>query len=192
MICTPHLQYLLYFLLLGLEDEFPDIDKLTITDWLGEKWAKDSGKKAAHPNSRFCAPVSQCPIIDPDWEKPAGVPVEAILFGGRRPDGVPLIYESFDWEHGVFLGACVKSEATAAAEYKGRAVMHDPFAMRPFFGYNIGHYIQHWLDMKKRPNAKLPKIFHVNWFRQEDNNFLWPGKDFKFVKKFRSKNCIYI
>ncbi|XP_028398235.1 phosphoenolpyruvate carboxykinase, cytosolic [GTP]-like [Dendronephthya gigantea] len=159
----------------GLEEEFPDIDKLTITDWLGEKWEKGSGKKAAHPNSRFCAPVSQCPIIDPDWEKPAGVPIEAILFGGRRPDGVPLIYESFDWEHGVFLGACVKSEATAAAEHKGRAVMHDPFAMRPFFGYNIGHYIQHWLDMKKRPNAKLPKIFHVNWFRQENDQFLWPG-----------------
>lgn len=161
--------------MLGLEEEFPDIDKLTITDWLGEKWEKSSGKKAAHPNSRFCAPVSQCPIIDPDWEKPEGVPVEAILFGGRRPDGVPLIYESFSWEHGVFLGACVKSEATAAAEFKGRAIMHDPFAMRPFFGYNIGNYIQHWLDMQKKPNAKLPKIFHVNWFRQENDKFLWPG-----------------
>lgn len=152
------------------------MEKLEITDWLGHPWHPGMPNKAAHPNSRFCAPVSQCPIIDPLWEDSKGVPIEAILFGGRRPTGVPLIYESFNWQHGVFIGLCVKSEATAAAEFKGKTVMHDPFAMRPFFGYNVGDYVQHWLDIGKRKGAKLPKIFHVNWFRQEKGKFLWPGK----------------
>jgi len=118
---------------------------------------------------RFCTPAEQCPIIDCNWQSPEGVPVDAILFGGRRPKGVPLVYEAFDWKHGVFIGASMKSEATAAAEHKEKVIMHDPFAMRPFFGYNFGHYLQHWLSMETVvPNAKLPKIYHVNWFRKND------------------------
>ncbi|CAO2577466.1 Phosphoenolpyruvate carboxykinase, cytosolic [GTP] [Lemmus lemmus] len=131
----------------------------------------------AHPNSRFCTPASQCPIIDPAWESPEGVPIEGIIFGGRRPAGVPLVYEALSWQHGVFVGAAMRSEATAAAEHKaGKVIMHDPFAMRPFFGYNFGKYLAHWLSMAQRPAAKLPKIFHVNWFRKDkDGKFLWPG-----------------
>ncbi|XP_065569074.1 phosphoenolpyruvate carboxykinase, cytosolic [GTP]-like isoform X3 [Artemia franciscana] len=158
----------------GMEKEVsPDV---SITSWLGEeKWTKSSGRSAAHPNSRFCCPASQCPTIDPDWESADGVPISAILFGGRRPYGVPLVYESFSWRHGVFIGASVSSEATAAAEFKGRVIMHDPFAMRPFFGYNAGHYLEHWLSMEK-PGRKLPKIFHVNWFRKNaKGGYLWPG-----------------
>ncbi|XP_039295737.1 phosphoenolpyruvate carboxykinase, cytosolic [GTP] isoform X2 [Nilaparvata lugens] len=147
-----------------------------ITDWLGKPWTTQSGTLAAHPNSRFCAPASQCPIIDPAWEASEGVEIEAILFGGRRPEGVPLVYESFNWQHGVFMGASMRSEATAAAEHKGKVIMHDPFAMRPFFGYNFGHYLQHWLDMEKKADCTLPHIFHVNWFRKDSNGkFLWPG-----------------
>lgn len=120
------------------------------------------------PSHRFCTPAEQCPIIDPDWQSPEGVPIDAILFGGRRPAGVPLVYEAFDWKHGVFVGASMKSEATAAAEHKGKAVMHDPFAMRPFFGYNFGHYLQHWLSMETvAPNVRLPRVYHVNWFRKD-------------------------
>lgn len=147
---------------------------VTITDWLGNPWTKESGKPAAHPNSRFCTPASQCPIIDAAWEDPAGVPISGILFGGRRPAGVPLIYEARNWTHGVFMGAAMRSEATAAAEFKGKVIMHDPFAMRPFFGYNFGNYVQHWLSMESRGN--VPKIFHVNWFRKgADGKFMWPG-----------------
>lgn len=114
-------------------------------------------------------------MIDPNWESPEGVPISAILFGGRRPHGIPLIYEARDWKHGVAMGAAIRSQATSAAEFKGHAVMHDPFAMRPFFGYNCGHYVQHWLSMDK-PGRKLPKVFHVNWFgRDKNNKFLWPG-----------------
>lgn len=117
---------------------------------------------------RFCTPAEQCPIIDEHWQSPDGVPIDAILFGGRRPEGVPLVYEAFNWKHGVFVGASMKSEATAAAEHKGKVIMHDPFAMRPFFGYNFGHYLNHWLSMEHRvPNAKLPKMYHVNWFRKD-------------------------
>lgn len=157
----------------GLEKEVVGVP---VTSWLGEtNWSKASGKPAAHPNSRFCAPASQCPIIDPAWEDPEGVPIDAILFGGRRPRGVPLVYEAQDWKHGVFVGASVSSEATAAAEHKGRSIMHDPFAMRPFFGYNAGQYLDHWLSMEKT-GRKMPKIFHVNWFRRgEQGEFLWPG-----------------
>ncbi|CAD5218549.1 unnamed protein product [Bursaphelenchus okinawaensis] len=158
----------------GLEDEIKDKD-VQITDWLGNPWKLGDPTPAAHPNSRFCAPASQCPIIHPDWESPNGVPIEAIVFGGRRPTGVPLIYEAFDWEHGVFTGACLKSEATAAAEHTGKKLLWDPMAARPFMGYNFGHYLQHWLDMKQ-PGRQMPKIFHVNWFRKDQNNkFLWPG-----------------
>lgn len=118
---------------------------------------------------RFCTPAGQCPIIDPNWESPEGVPIDAILFGGRRPRGIPLVYEAFDWKHGVFIGASMKSEATAAAEFKGKVIMHDPFAMRPFFGYNFGHYLQHWLSMEtSMSNIKMPKVYHVNWFRKDD------------------------
>ncbi|XP_054738138.1 phosphoenolpyruvate carboxykinase [GTP]-like [Anastrepha obliqua] len=145
-----------------------------VTDWLGKPWTMESGTPAAHPNSRFCTPAGQCPIIDSHWEDPQGVPISAILFGGRRPAGVPLIYESRSWAHGVFIGAAMRSESTAAAEHKGKVIMHDPFAMRPFFGYNFGHYVQHWLSMENR--GKVPKIFHVNWFRKGSNGkFIWPG-----------------
>ncbi|KAH8401190.1 hypothetical protein KR009_003561, partial [Drosophila setifemur] len=156
----------------GMEESH--IKDVTVTDWLGKLWSKESGKPAAHPNSRFCTPASQCPIIDPAWEDSQGVPISAILFGGRRPTGVPLVYEARDWKHGVFIGAAMRSEATAAAEHKGKMIMHDPFAMRPFFGYNFGNYLDHWLSMEKR--GKVPKIFHVNWFRKSDEGkFLWPG-----------------
>ena len=151
---------------------------IQITSWLGDpNWTLDSGKPSSHPNSRFCTPASQCPIMDPLWEDPKGVPISAIIFGGRRPKGVPLVYESFNWRHGVLVGAALRSEATAAAEHKGKVIMHDPFAMRPFFGYNFGHYLQHWLNFEKKPNLRLPKIFHVNWFRKGEtsNQFLWPG-----------------
>lgn len=164
----------------GLEDEVSK--DVSIRSFQGiENWTKDStfdGKKAlaAHANSRFCAPADQCPTMDPAWEDPEGVPIDAIIFGGRRPEGVPLVYEAFDWQHGVFIGAAMKSEATAAAEHKKKVVMNDPFAMRPFFGYNIGHYLQHWLSFQRNTDYVLPKIFHVNWFRKSsEGKFLWPG-----------------
>jgi len=157
----------------GLEDELPD--DMEVTTWLGEKWKKGMPGKVAHPNSRFTSPASQCPIIHPNWEDPEGVPISALIFGGRRPEGVPLVFETFSWEHGVMVGASVKSEATAAAEFKGKSIMHDPMAMRPFMGYNFGHYLQHWLNLNK-PGRKMPKIFHVNWFRtNKAGKFLWPG-----------------
>lgn len=162
----------------GMEKELAP--NVKITDWLGQPW--ELGKSttpAAHPNSRFCTPAEQCPIIDSAWEDPAGVPISAILFGGRRPKGVPLVYEAFNWQHGVFLGATMRSEATAAAEHKGKVIMHDPFAMRPFFAYNFGRYLKHWLSMEKRAQdlgGEMPKIFHVNWFRKDKNGkFMWPG-----------------
>lgn len=161
----------------GLEDEVKGRNDLKIMSWKGEEnWRLGSKTPAAHPNSRFCAPASQCPIMDPNWESAQGVPISAIIFGGRRPKGVPLVYESFDWTHGVFIGASMRSEATAAAEHAGKVLMNDPFAMRPFFGYNFGHYLKHWLSFESDPKLKLPKIFHVNWFRKdEEGNFLWPG-----------------
>ncbi|XP_028649530.1 phosphoenolpyruvate carboxykinase [GTP], mitochondrial [Erpetoichthys calabaricus] len=159
----------------GIEEPLPP--GVTVTSWLGQKWKPGDKEPCAHPNSRFCAPARQCPIMDPDWESPEGVPIDAIIFGGRRPKGVPLVYESFNWRHGVFVGAAMRSEATAAAEHKGKVIMHDPFAMRPFFGYNFGHYLSHWLSMSRRPGAHLPRIFHVNWFRRDEatGQFLWPG-----------------
>lgn len=147
-----------------------------LVDWKGQDWTPGCGRTAAHPNSRFCAPAENCPILDEDWEEPKGVKVEAILFGGRRPEGVPLVSQAFSWEHGVFLGAALKSEATAAAEHKGKVVMHDPFSMRPFFGYNFGNYLSHWLSLEKKEKAQMPKIFMVNWFRKSaKGGFLWPG-----------------
>jgi len=159
----------------GLEKE-RDLSSTEVTDWHGKPWTKDSGKTAAHGNSRFCAPAANCTIMDAAWEDPKGVPISAILFGGRRPQGVPLVYEAFNWSHGVFIASSMCSEATAAAEHAGKEIMRDPFAMRPFFGYNAGNYLQHWLDMEKHSNYQLPKIFHVNWFRRgQKGGFLWPG-----------------
>ncbi|VDK17821.1 unnamed protein product [Anisakis simplex] len=151
------------------------LQKVGMINWLGQKWHIGDEGRAAHANSRFTAPAGQCPIIHPDWEKPEGVPIDAIIFGGRRPEGVPLVFESRDWVHGIFVGACVKSEATAAAEHTGKQVMHDPMAMRPFMGYNFGRYMRHWMKLGQPPH-KVPKIFHVNWFRQSaSHEFLWPG-----------------
>ncbi|XP_030359332.1 phosphoenolpyruvate carboxykinase, cytosolic [GTP] [Strigops habroptila] len=158
----------------GIDEPLPP--GITLTSWKNKDWTPDDGEPCAHPNSRFCTPASACPIIDPAWESPEGVPIEGIIFGGRRPAGVPLVYEAFNWQHGVFIGAAMRSEATAAAEHKGKIIMHDPFAMRPFFGYNFGKYLAHWLSMAHRPAAKLPRIFHVNWFRKDSQGkFLWPG-----------------
>ncbi|OXB59321.1 hypothetical protein ASZ78_011854 [Callipepla squamata] len=158
----------------GIDEPLPP--GVTLTSWKNKDWTPDNGEPCAHPNSRFCTPASQCPIMDPAWESPEGVPIEGIIFGGRRPAGVPLVYEAFNWQHGVFIGAAMRSEATAAAEHKGKIIMHDPFAMRPFFGYNFGKYLAHWLSMAHRPAAKLPRIFHVNWFRKDSQGkFLWPG-----------------
>jgi len=159
----------------GLEKEV-DLSNAEVTDWHGKPWTPESGTKAAHPNSRFCAPAGNCEVMDPLWEDPKGVPIDAILFGGRRPEGVPLVYEARDWNHGVFIGSSMCSEATAAAEHSGRSVMRDPMAMRPFFGYNAGKYFQHWLNVGAVPGRKMPKVFHVNWFRRgSKGEFLWPG-----------------
>ncbi|XP_070810721.1 LOW QUALITY PROTEIN: phosphoenolpyruvate carboxykinase [GTP], mitochondrial [Pituophis catenifer annectens] len=158
----------------GIDQRIPE--GVTISTWQGKPWKPGDPQPAAHPNSRFCAPARQCPIMDPDWESPQGVPIDAIIFGGRRPVGVPLVYEAFNWRHGVFVGSAMRSESTAAAEHKGKVIMHDPFAMRPFFGYNFGRYLEHWLSMEGRKGVRLPKIFHVNWFRKDTaGNFLWPG-----------------
>lgn len=159
----------------GLEKEV-DLTGRKVTDWLGNPWTPGSGTKSSHPNSRFCAPAENCKVIDPLWEDPKGVPISAILFGGRRPQGVPLVYETTSWQNGVFTASALCSESTAAAEHAANTIMRDPFAMRPFFGYNAGHYLQHWLDMEKNPKNQLPKIYHVNWFRRDENGgFLWPG-----------------
>ncbi len=148
-----------------------------LTTWKGKPHDPASGEPAAHPNARFAAPAGQCPTIAPEWEDPKGVPIDAILFGGRRASAVPLVTEAFDWEHGVFMGSTVASEGTAAAENKVGELRRDPFAMLPFCGYNMGDYFAHWLKLGEKAEAsKLPRIFFVNWFRKDqDGKFVWPG-----------------
>ncbi|MGK2882625.1 MAG: phosphoenolpyruvate carboxykinase (GTP) [Mycobacterium sp.] len=157
----------------GLEGE-PD----HLIDWKGNDWVlRETETKAAHPNSRYCTPISQCPTLAPEWDDPQGVPISAILFGGRRKTTVPLITQARDWQHGVFIGATLGSEQTAAAEGKVGTVRRDPMAMLPFLGYNVGDYFQHWIDIGKNADeSKMPAVFFVNWFRRGDNGrFLWPG-----------------
>ena len=166
---------------LNLDDNtvwWEDLDKnppKNALNWKGEKWDPSSGEKGAHPNSRFTAPAKNCPCISPEFESPSGVPISAIVFGGRRAKTAPLVYQSKNWRHGVFVGSIMGSETTAAATGKVGVVRRDPMAMLPFCGYNMGDYWQHWLDMEERI-ANKPKIFNVNWFRTDENGkFIWPG-----------------
>lgn len=158
-------------------EEMSDDPPESAISWLGEEWHPGDEKTAAHPNARYTTPASQCPIIDPNWENPNGVPISAILFGGRRASTVPLVFEAFNWQHGTFIGSIASSERTAAAADTVGELRRDPMAMLPFCGYNMGDYFAHWLEMGKKTDAdKLPKIFYVNWFRKDDEGgWLWPG-----------------
>jgi phosphoenolpyruvate carboxykinase (GTP) len=157
----------------GMTDEPP----AHLIDWKRQDWTPDAGRPAAHPNARFTAPAAQCPVIAPEWEDPKGVPISAILVGGRRSSVVPLVHESFDWQHGVFLGSIMASETTAAAAGAVGKLRRDPFAMLPFCGYNMADYLGHWLDIGRDADPeKLPRLFYVNWFRKDaDGRWLWPG-----------------
>ncbi|MFQ5425609.1 MAG: phosphoenolpyruvate carboxykinase (GTP) [Gaiellales bacterium] len=156
----------------GMSDEPPP----RLTNWLGHDWTPHAESRAAHPNARFTAPARQCPVIAPEWEDPGGVPISAILFGGRRSTIVPLVHEARDWRHGVFLGSIMSSEQTAAATGKIGVVRRDPMAMLPFCGYNMADYWAHWLQLGERPGARLPRIYYVNWFRKDQQGrFIWPG-----------------
>ena len=147
-----------------------------LIDWLRRPWTPQSNRKAAHPNARFTTPASQCPVIAPEWQDPAGVPIDAILFGGRRGGIVPLVIEAFNWTHGTFLGATASSETTAASAGKVGQLRRDPMAMLPFCGYHMADYFAHWLKIGARTDAKLPRVYYVNWFRQDENGkYLWPG-----------------
>jgi phosphoenolpyruvate carboxykinase (GTP) len=158
-------------------EEMTDAPPAELSDWLRRPWTPASGRKSSHPNARFCAPASQCPVISPEWESPGGVPISAILFGGRRASVVPLVNEARSWEHGTFLGSIMSSETTAAAAGAVGALRFDPFAMLPFCGYHMGDYFGHWLKVGARADgSKLPKLYNVNWFRKgADGKFLWPG-----------------
>ncbi len=156
----------------GMTDEPPE----HLVSWLGEDWTPGCGKPSSHPNARFTAPAGNCPCIDPEWENPDGVPIDAFIFGGRRMSDIPLVFETRDWNHGTFVGATLSSEQTAAAEGQVGALRRDPMAMLPFCGYHIGDYFRHWIDMGAKFDANKPRIFHVNWFRKDRNGkFLWPG-----------------
>jgi phosphoenolpyruvate carboxykinase (GTP) len=156
----------------GMTDEPPE----HLISWLGEDWHPGCGKPSSHPNARFTAPASNCPCIDPEWENPDGVPISAMIFGGRRMNDIPLVFETRDWNHGTFVGATLSSEQTAAAEGQVGALRRDPMAMLPFCGYHIGDYFGHWLEMGEKFGDRKPRIYHVNWFRKDRNGkFLWPG-----------------
>ena len=158
-------------------EEMTDTPPVEALSWKREKWTPASGTKAAHPNARYTTPACQCPVIDPAWEDPAGVPISAILFGGRRPSTVPLCFEAPTWQYATFLGSIQASETTAAAAGNVGVLRYDPMAMLPFCGYNMGDYFAHWLSMPGRaPNARMPRVFYVNWFRKsDDGRWLWPG-----------------
>jgi phosphoenolpyruvate carboxykinase (GTP) len=147
-----------------------------LIDWRGNDWTPGDETPAAHPNARFTTPIDQCPSIAPEWDDPAGVPIDAVLFGGRRATVVPLVHEATDWEHGVFLGSIMSSETTAAQAGDVGKLRFDPMAMLPFCGYNMADYFAYWLELGRRQDVRLPRIFYVNWFRKaQDGTFLWPG-----------------